>query len=48
MNLTLEQAARRLLRRRHYGVLSTTALKFPAYPYGSFVAIDTAAVQAHE
>lgn len=29
--------ARRLLRRRHYGVLSTASQKFPDYPYGSFV-----------
>ena len=29
--------ARRLLRRRHYGVLATTSQKFPDYPYGSFV-----------
>ncbi len=29
--------ARRLLRRRHYGVLATTSQQFPAYPYGSFV-----------
>ena len=29
--------ARRLLRRRHYGVLATIAQQFPEYPYGSFV-----------
>lgn len=37
MSMTTGQEARRLLRRRHYGVLSTAALKFPGYPYGSFV-----------
>ncbi len=35
--MTPGQEARRLLRRRHYGVLSTASLKFPNYPYGSFV-----------
>ena len=37
MTMTPGQEARRLLRRRHYGVLSTASQKFPAYPYGSFV-----------
>lgn len=31
------QEARRLVRRRHYGVLSTSSQKFPGYPFGSFV-----------
>lgn len=35
--MTPGQEARRLLRRRRYGVLSTASQKFPAYPYGSFV-----------
>lgn len=35
--MTPGQAARALLRRRHYGVLSTSSQKFPGYPYGSFV-----------
>lgn len=37
MDMTPGRAARQLLRRRHYGVLSTTSQKFPSYPYGSFV-----------
>lgn len=37
MSMTPGQAARHLLRRRRYGVLSTTSQKFPGYPYGSFV-----------
>jgi len=37
MNMTPGQAARHLLRRRRYGVLSTTSQKFAGYPYGSFV-----------
>lgn len=35
--LTPGQEARRLLRRHHYGALSTTSQKFAGYPYGSFV-----------
>lgn len=37
MNMNPGPDARRLLRRRHYGVLSTTSQQFPDYPYGSFV-----------
>jgi hypothetical protein len=37
MAMTPGQAARQLLRRRRYGVLSTASQKFPGYPYGSFV-----------
>lgn len=37
MTMTPGQEARRLLRRHHYGVLSTTSQKFAGYPYGSFV-----------
>lgn len=35
--MTPGRAARQLLRRRRYGVLSTASQKFPGYPYGSFV-----------
>jgi len=37
VELTPGQEARRLLRRHHYGALSTTSQKFAGYPYGSFV-----------
>lgn len=37
MNQNVGLEARRLLRRRHYGVLSTSSQLFPDYPYGSFV-----------
>ena len=37
MSMSPGQEARRLVRRRQYGVLSTASLKFPGYPYGSFV-----------
>ncbi|MBT9611693.1 MAG: DUF2470 domain-containing protein [Burkholderiales bacterium] len=37
VELTPGQEARRLLRRHHYGALSTTSQKYPGYPYGSFV-----------
>jgi heme iron utilization protein len=35
--LTSGQQARRLLRRYHYGVLSTLSQTMPGYPYGAFV-----------
>lgn len=35
--ITPGQTARRLLRRHHYGVLSTVSQSLPGYPYGSFV-----------
>lgn len=37
VDLAPGEAARRLMRRHHYGVLSTLSQKFPGYPYGSFV-----------
>lgn len=37
IELSPGQQARRLLRRYHYGVLSTLSQAMPGYPYGSFV-----------
>ena len=37
IKLTPGEAARRLMRRHHYGALSTLSQKLVGYPYGSFV-----------